>query len=151
MCMDYARQCKCGAHSASFNFRDSLLPGEVITAVYCPACSSGVQYDPQSMVRDNGWILQFEMDVARFMLNTLPSGSTGMTPGFLFDEGYFTWRGFTPTDHIDSLRERQEILKLAKTDPKRYFAELKTWGNRRMDRLAQEGWRKAREGAPVHS
>jgi hypothetical protein len=151
MCMDYAKKCKCGARSASFNFRDSLLPGEVIAEVYCPACSSGLKYDSLTMVQDNGWVLQFEMDMARFMLNKLPVESSSITPQYLFDEGYCTWRGITPTDNIDSLREREEILKYAKTDPKRYFEELRTWGTKRMERLALEGWRKAREGAPVHS
>ncbi len=151
MCMDYAKKCKCGARSASFNFRDSLLHGEVIAELYCPACSPGVVYDPLTMVQDNGWVLQFEMDMARFMLSKLPAGSSGISPQYLFDEGYCTWRGITPTDNIDSLREREEILKYAKTDPKRYFEELRTWGTRRMERLAREGWRKAREGAPVHS
>jgi hypothetical protein len=151
MCMDYAKKCKCGARTASFNFKDSLLPGEVISELYCPECSSGVQHDSQTMMRDNGWVLHFEMDMARFMLNKLPLPASGITPEYLFDEGYCSWRGVTPTDHIDSLREREEILKYAKTDPKRYFEELKNWGNKRMERLAREGWRKARDGQPVHS
>ena len=70
-----------------------------------------------------------------------------VVPGLLFDEGYCTWRGIYPNDHIDSARERDELVKLAKTDPKRYFEELRTWGNKRMDRLAREGWRKAHEAA----
>lgn len=151
MCMEYAKKCKCGAYSASFNFRDSILPGEVIAGVYCPACSTAVQYDPLTMIQDNGWVLHYEMDMAKFMLGRHPVPATGITPQYLFDEGYCSWRGITPTDNIDSLREREEILKYAKTDPKRYFEELKTWGTRRMERLARDGWRKARAGETVHS
>jgi hypothetical protein len=77
------------------------------------------------------------------------SATGALSPEFLFDEGYCTWRGVYPNDHIDSAREREELLKLAKTDKKRYFDELRTWGNRRMERLAREGWRKANETEPV--
>jgi hypothetical protein len=101
------------------------------------------------MIRDNGWVIAYNMEVARFMLNHLPEPTGGITPEFLFDEGYGTWRSVTPTDGIDSVREREQILQYAKTDPKRYFAELRSWGTARMARLAQEGWRKAREASEV--
>jgi len=55
----------------------------------------------------------------------------------------------TPTDHIDSVRERQELAQLAKTDRRRYFEEIKSWAHTRMERLAREGWRKALEREPV--
>jgi len=95
------------------------------------------------MLYDNGWIIEYDMDIAQFIGKNLPD--THITPEFLFDEGYCTWRGTYPTDHLDSVREREEIIKLAKTDPKRYFKEIKRWGIERMERLAAEGWRKANE------
>ena len=145
MCMDHSLHCRCGAKSASFQFKDALLPPEVITDLRCPQCSPGIEFDPRSMLQDNGWVIAYNMDVARFMLNRFPEPAGGITPEFLFDEGYGTWRSMTPTDGIDSVREREQILQYAKTDPKRSFAELRAWGTDRMTRLAQEGWRKARE------
>jgi hypothetical protein len=100
------------------------------------------------MVLDNDWIIEYNMEVARFMLQKI-SPISPVTPELVFDEGYCTWRGVTPTDPVDSAREREEILKLAKTDPKRYFEELKTWGITRMERLARAGWRKANERETV--
>jgi hypothetical protein len=148
MCVDHKITCSCGKNSASFNFKDDLLPHEVVNKLYCPDCSSSAHYDPESMIADNGWIIDYNMEVARFMAQKIaPAGA--VVPGFLFDEGYCTWRGVYPNDHIDSARERDELVKLAKTDPRRYFEELKTWGNKRMERLAREGWRKANEAEAV--
>ena len=151
MCMDHAISCRCGAQIARFQFKDSLLPPEVITDLRCPSCAAGIVFDAQSMIRDNGWILAFNMEIARFMLNQHPLPIGGITPEFLFDEGYGTWRGMTPTDALDALRERELILQYAKTDPKRYFEELRNWGTARMSRLGKEGWRKAREEATVRT
>jgi hypothetical protein len=100
------------------------------------------------MLSDNGWFIQYDMDVARFMLQKV-APATHVTPEFIFDEGYCTWRGVTPTDHIDSVRERQQLTQLAKTDRKRYFEEIKSWASTRMERLAREGWRKANEREPA--
>ncbi len=57
----------------------------------------------------------------------------------------------TPTDHIDSVKEREAIVQIAKTDRKRYFEAIKSWGNSRMERLAREGWRKANEREPAQT
>jgi hypothetical protein len=148
MCVDHSINCSCGKNHASFNFRDEILPVEVISKLHCPACSQGVRHDPSTMLADNGWIIEFDMDVARFMLSKVASTSR-VTPEFVFDEGYCTWRGMTPSDHIDSVRERETLAHLARTDRKRYFEEMRVWANTRMDRLAREGWRKAHESEPV--
>lgn len=148
MCVDHSIKCSCGKSHASFNFKDDILPREVVTDLYCPACSDQVSRDPASMLADNGWIIAYDMDVARFMLQK-SAPAHQITPGYLFDEGYCTWRGVTPSDHIDSVREREQLFQLAKTDRKRYFEEIKAWGNNRMERLAREGWRKANEREPA--
>ena len=144
MCVDHSKTCTCGKNSASFNFRDNVLPFEAVAHLYCPDCSKDVAYDPTSMLFDNGWLIEFDMEAARFMMQKIAPASD-VTPEFLFDEGYCTWRGVYPGDHIDSVVERGELMKLAKTDKKRYFEEFKTWGIKRMARLAQAGWRKANE------
>ena len=143
MCIDHKMTCKCGIHSASFNFKDEVMPVEVIDNLYCPACSGDIKYNSETMLADNGWIIEYDMDVARFMGGKLPH--VPITPEFIFDEGYCTWRGVYPADHIDSVREREELVKLAKINPKKYLEEFKKWGSTRMERLADEGWRKASE------
>ena len=148
MCVDHTINCSCGKDHASFNFRDEILPVEVIAKLHCPVCSQGVRHDPATMLADNGWIIGFDMDVARFMLSKAAPVSQ-ITPEFVFDEGYCTWRGVTPSDHIDSVRERETLAQFARTDRKRYFEEIKVWAKTRMDRLAREGWRKAHEREAV--
>ncbi len=147
MCVDYKLKCCCGNRTASFNLRDNIMPVEIVNRLYCPECSGDITYDPGTMIYDNGWIIEYDMDIAGVMGQNLPAAD--ITPAFLFDEGYCTWRGIYPSDHIDSVREREEIVKLAKTDPKRYFREIKEWGLKRMERLAADGWRKANEREDV--
>ncbi|MBA4371994.1 MAG: hypothetical protein C0402_03940 [Thermodesulfovibrio sp.] len=143
MCVDHTMNCKCGGGSASFNFKDEIMPAEIVNNLYCPKCSGDVAFEPDSMLKDNSWIIDFDMEVARFMGQRLPSSS--INPEYLFDEGYCTWRGVYPNDHVDSVRERAELVKLAKINQKKYFEEFKKWGVERMSRLEKEGWRKARE------
>src|SRR5512135_2756661 len=117
MCVDYSKTCSCGCDSASFMFRDDIMPGEVIGGLYCPACSRDVHYNPETMLKDNGWIIEFDMEVAGFAGRNIRGAD--LTPSFLFDEGYCTWRGTYPSDHRDSIREREELLKLARISPRR--------------------------------
>ncbi|MHB8881146.1 MAG: hypothetical protein ACYC69_06505 [Thermodesulfovibrionales bacterium] len=143
MCIDHSMTCRCGKGSASFNFKEELMPVEVVNRLYCPECSGKVKYDASAMLEDNGWIIEYDMDVVRFMGQRLPGKN--ITPEFMFDEGYCTWRGVYPTDHIDSAREREELVKLSKINQRKYLEEFKKWGIERMNRLSKEGWRKARE------
>jgi len=41
--------------------------------------------------------------------------------------------GVYPTDHIDSVKEREDLVKLAKINPRKYLEEIKKWGISRMD------------------
>lgn len=144
MCMEFKIRCTCGARDASFHFQDNILPTEAVERLYCPTCSSDVKLDPARMVADNGWIIEYDMEVVGFSAPKLPADLRDrLTPATVFDRGYATWRGVYPGDHIDSVREREEIVKLAKVDPKEYMNRIKTWANDRMERLASEGWRKA--------
>jgi hypothetical protein len=68
MCVDHSISCSCSKNHASFNFKDDILPHEVISGLYCPACSRGIAPDPATMLSDNGWAIAYDMDVARFML-----------------------------------------------------------------------------------
>ena len=147
MCMDYKIICACGNSIASFNFRDNLMPVEVISRLYCPKCSRDIQYSQETMIVDNGWIIEYDMDIAKFAGQKLPTNC--ITPDYLFDEGYCTWRGIYPMDYIDSVKEKEDLAKMAKINPRKYIEEFKKWGINRMDRLTKEGWRKANEGSKV--
>lgn len=41
--------------------------------------------------------------------------------------------------------QMRELVKLAKTDPRKYFDEMKHWAVNRMTNLREQGWRKANE------
>lgn len=142
MCMAYEMRCKCGDRAASFHFKDNILSEQVIRGLYCPHCSSDVQLNPTSMVVDNGWVIEYDMDVVNFMGQKIRTGT--ITPELIFDAGYCTWNGLYPGDHIESVKERERIAVLAKTDPLRYLNEMKSWANERVKKLQQEGWRKAK-------
>src|SRR5574337_880616 len=98
MCIDHSTNCVCGKNHASFHFKDEVLPFEVVTELYCPECSREVLQDPATMLADNGWLIAYNMEVARFLLLKIAPADK-VTPEFIFDEGYCTWRGVTPTDH----------------------------------------------------
>lgn len=143
MCMAHEISCTCGRKHASFHMRDSVLPHEVISNLYCPECSSTLSHNPNTMVRDNGWVIEYDMDVARLLSSRLKGTAEDLTPEFLFDEGWCTWNGYEPQDIFHSVKEREELLALAKIDPRRYVEALKTWSIDREERLRREGWRKA--------
>ena len=144
MCMEFSLKCQCGKSQASFHFQDNLMSPEVISRLFCPSCKRETDLDPVSSIEDNGWALEYDMAVARFAAANLPSHiKANLSPATLFDEGYATWRGIYPGDHIDSALEREEIVKLAKVNPREYMVRMREWANSRMERLASEGWRKA--------
>jgi hypothetical protein len=144
MCIEYSLKCACKSREASFNFRDNLMPQEVIKGLYCPDCSKNISLNPETMLVDNGWVIEYDMDIAEFSATKLPKPQkTQISPDIIFDEGYATWRGIYPGEHIDNVREREKIIKLAKIDPRRYHEEIKTWSIQRMERFSEEGWRKA--------
>ncbi len=147
MCIEHTMLCKCGARKASFHFRDDIMTSKVIDGLYCPECSGRISLDQDNMIHDNGWVISYDMDIARFLAAGLPV--TEITPGFLFDEGYCTWAGVYPTDHADSAMERRELLPLAKSDKRRYFEEFRRWSLERTERLDRAGWRKAALGEKV--
>lgn len=144
MCMSHEMNCKCGNGFAGFNCKNEVMTGEIIDGLYCPRCSHTVAFDSKTMVNDNGWIIAYDMELARFQAQKLRANPKEVTPDFIFDEGYCTWRGVYPSDHIDSVVERQDLLALARINPRKYLDEMKEWANSRMDKLSKEGWRKTR-------
>jgi hypothetical protein len=145
MCLACEINCGCGRSVAGFHFKDDIMSGEVIRKVYCQECSRNIPFNPKAMIVDNGWIIEYDIEVALFQAQGITAGTAEITPDFIFDKGYCTWNGIYPTDHIDSRAERAAIVQLAKINPRKYLAEIREWANSRMKRLAQEGWRKAQE------
>ena len=150
MCMEHQFMCKCGKKNASINFKNEIMPAEIVNALYCPECSGNIEYDHGTMLNDNGWFIEYDMDIARLYGQKMTNAEReNNSPELLFDSGYATWRGIYPGDHIDSVREREELLVMSKTDPRGYIEEIRDWSIRRMDKLREEGWRKAYERETV--
>lgn len=144
MCIAVSRECDCGAGVASLHHTNSILPDEAITAVYCPDCEEKVEFDPSSMLHDNGWIIAYDMELATQLLAREGVDPEAVTPELIFDKGYSTWNGLTPTDVFDKSMEMHELLSDSKGDKLAYFQAMKRWTQERTTRLAAQGWRKAR-------
>lgn len=146
MCMKQAKKCECGIAFAEMNFRDNVMPPDVVSRLFCPQCSGDVAFDAETMLPDNGWIIQYDMDVAEARGRKHGSLAVGhLTPEKIFDEGYATWLGVYPGDLANSYSERQELVMLSKQDAREYMRRMRTWAVGRMERLKEDGWRKARD------
>jgi hypothetical protein len=143
MCLNVRKKCDCGEKNVQFHLRDNVMEEKVLVNLFCPSCSSQIKFDYNSMLYDNGWILEYDMEMAKFFaaekLNMEPDF---VRPGFLFDEGYFTWQEMYPGEKKDIEEERLEIIKLLEKDKKQYLIELSNWNISRINRLKKEGWRK---------
>ncbi len=144
MCLEIRKTCRCGSRNAQFHMRDNILSQEVIAELYCPECSGSVTMDPETMINDNGWIIEYDMDLARFLVvSKLMMAPEEVCPEYIFDSGYATWQEMYPGEQQDVLEERQEIMALLKKDPGRYLQEISRWNIARIERLKTDGWRKA--------
>ena len=144
MCMAITMECSCGGEFASLHHLNSVLPKEAVKAVHCPACG-GLDFDEDTMFRDNGWVIEYDMEVARSYLTRTGMPADAVTPRLLFEEGYASWNGLTPTDVYDKAMELNELaVRFKDSDDRRaYFEAMKTWTQQRAERLAEQGWRKA--------
>ncbi len=144
MCMNERRFCRCGQNSAYLIFRDNLLPPAVLVELYCPECSRGVPLVRESMLADCGWILEYDLDQARSLLEM--RGIKGpVTPAFLFDEGYLTWQGFAPQDHAVNAGLHRRLAHLIEQDLTLYLQNLKSQWLEHVAELKAVGWRKAQQ------
>lgn len=144
MCMTNEISCVCGSERVSLHHGDSILPGDVIKAIHCPQCS-GVSFNQATMIRDNDWIIEYDMEIAGVFAHQIRTKKEDITPDYIFDNGYASWNGYTPNDTKAAAKEKMAILELARTDKRRYMAEIKSWTENRLKRLAGEGWRKAKK------
>ena len=145
MCLEVRKTCHCGKNDVQFHLRDNIMSKEVISGLYCPECSGETEMDPDTMLADNGWIIEYDMELARFMaVSKLTVEPDAVRPGFLFDSGYACWLEMYPGEKQDILEERAEIMKLQKVDQNRYLQEISNWNIARVERLKADGWRKAK-------
>ncbi len=142
MCLQQSRACRCGSRRAYLSFRDNVLTPETLLSLYCPECSSGVNWDAACMVEDCGWVLEYDMDGARFFMTQ--RGLAGeLSPEFLFDEGYLTWQGFSPLDHEVNSELHQRLAPMIQEDMQGYLKALKSQWLDYVAGLKATGWRKA--------
>ncbi len=144
MCQEVKKTCNCGQNFAQFHLRDNVMGQEVIDHLYCPSCSDLIAFDPATMIEDNGWVIEYDMDLARmFAIAKLSMEPSQVSPGLVFDEGYVTWREMYPGETKDIAEERNNIIALKDSDPNRYLATINSWAVERIQRLKDAGWRKA--------
>jgi hypothetical protein len=139
VCSNHRQVCKCGSSQANIMFKNHILPPSVIRNLYCPRCSTEARFYADKMIADNNWVLEFDMDLATNQLQRAHVHTTRLSPTFLFDEGYVTWNGLSPTELEQRLAERQEIIALATQDMRLYLDRMKHWGCRRAQALRAAG------------
>ncbi len=147
MCTNLVIPCNCGKEKANIMNKNNILPPDAIRNLYCPQCSRDVSFNPDTMINDNGWVIEYNLPLIESIFVRLNINEIDITPETVFDKGYCSWNGLTPKELDEGRKQRSEIVKLAKTDMKAYLEKLKNWGNTRMEELRKEGWRKAQQGA----
>jgi hypothetical protein len=142
MCRNERRSCRCGRNSASLLFRDNLLFPEILLNLYCPQCQDLTIWDEATMLRDCGWILEYDIAGAQALLRQ--QGVKGpATPAFLFDEGYLSWQGLSPGDLEANTELHRQLAPLIKQDMARYLESIKGAWLQHAAELKAAGWRKA--------
>ncbi len=144
MCIEVRKTCECGAHRVQFHLRDNLMQPEVIERLFCPSCSRDAVFDGKSMLNDNGWVIAYDMTLARMLAaGRIACASEAMSPAFLFDHGYACWLELYPGEREEIREEKERIMALREEDQKRYLEVIQCWNIERVARLKEAGWRKA--------
>jgi hypothetical protein len=96
------------------------------------------------MVADCGWIMEYDMEGAQafFLKKSL---AWPLTPEIIFDEGYLTWQGFSPSDHEIRAKLHQRLAPLIQEDMKQFLKSLKDEWLAHVHRLKAAGWRRAQQ------
>jgi hypothetical protein len=144
MCRNERRFCRCGRNSAFLLFRDNLLYPEILLNLFCPQCQDMTIWDEASMLRDCGWILEYDLDGAQALLQQ--QGVPGpVTPELLFDEGYLSWQGLAPADQDLNAALHRRLAPLIEKDLPQYLASMKSEWLQHVAELKAAGWRKAQK------
>ncbi len=144
MCLDIRKECECENMKVQLFMRDNILLQEAVSRLFCPKCpGDSAAFNPETMVNDNGWIIEYDMVLARMLLSrNLQIDPEEVTPEFIFDQGYATWQEMYPGEQVDIKKERDELVKLVKEDQKKYLQAIQQWNIDRVAQLKTEGWRK---------
>ena len=143
MCIDVRKTCECKKHTVQFHLRDNILVPQVLVRLFCPACPGDGPFDPSVMLCDNGWTIEYDMELARGQLGQkLQTDPEEVTPGLVFDKGYACWQEMYPGEKEDIREERQKIIDLLQQDRSLYLQAMQDWNIARIKRLKEAGWRK---------
>lgn len=144
MCIDVRKTCECGANNVQFHLRDNLMQPETIARVFCPKCHGDTPFVDETMLQDNGWVIEYDMVLARFLASTkLAMAANEITPEFIFDEGYACWLEMYPGEKEAIKVEKEKLLLLQKKDQREYLNAITSWNINRINQLKDAGWRKA--------
>ena len=144
MCQSYKRRCACGERTSELFFGRNVLNESAVLEVYCPKCAGRVDAAPESLVHDNGWVLQLDPDIYQSMAKHMALEADSITAEQVFSGDFVTWVGFAPEDSLWRAQEQEAIANETKGDRKAHFLALREWAQQREARLADEGWRKAK-------
>jgi hypothetical protein len=143
MCMDVRKRCECGAHTVQFHLQDNIMVPEVISRLFCPNCPGNSPFDGSAMLYDNGWIIEYDMELAGSLAEKkLKIDRQSVVPEFLFDNGYVCWQEMYPGEQVDIKDERQKIIELLDEGRQQYLEAMQSWNIDRIERLKAQGWRK---------
>jgi len=143
MCIDVRKTCECGAHTVQFHLKDNIMVPQVIVRLFCPSCPGNSAFDNETMLCDNDWTIEYDMDVARTMLEKkLQIDPEDVVPGFVFDKGYACWQEMYPGEQEDIKEDREKIIELLQQDRNVYLHAMQNWNIERIERLKAAGWRK---------
>ena len=146
MCRDIRKSCECGTHTVQFHLRDNVMAPQVISRLFCPSCPGNSAFDNESMLYDNDWIIEYDMDLARTMLEkTLQIDPEDVVPEFIFDKGYACWQEMYPGEQKDIKEDREKIIELLQQDRNVYLLAMQNWNIERIERLKSAGWRKVQQ------
>lgn len=144
MCLEVRKTCECGARNVQFHLRDNIMQPEVINRLFCPDCPGDTPFDRDSMLNDNGWVIEYDMTLARMLATAkLMVQATQVQPAMIFDQGYAAWLEMYPGEREEIKEEKDAIMALIKEDQKKYLQAIQGWNVERVARLKSAGWRKA--------
>jgi hypothetical protein len=122
-----------------------MMP-QVIARLFCPSCPDDSVFDSASMLRDNDWIIEYDMELARgLFVKKLQIDQEEVVPGFIFDNGYACWQEMYPGEKEDIKEDREKIIELLQQDRNMYLQAMQNWNIERIERLKTAGWRKLQQ------
>lgn len=143
MCMDVRKECECGSKNVQFHLRDNVMIPEVIAKLFCPRCPGDAKFSEKTMLNDNGWIIEYDMDLAKMLaVQQLTIDPNLVDPTFIFDQGYACWQELYPGEKTDIKDEKEKIIQLLQVDQKKYLETIQSWNIERIKKLKAIGWRK---------